>query len=443
MPIALSSLDSKALATRLRELAGDRRNVDVDFILHLDEFDRRRAYLEAGYGSLWAYCLEALHLCEGSAGRRIQAMKVLRRFPSLEAALRDGRLSLSTVALLGQVATPENVGDLLDRAAFKSRADVDHLVASLQPRLAPKDGIRMLPERQSESMRSPPSSPPSEHSASDAPTIALALAYADLPSPAVGVDATPSARVPVLELAAPPIPAHRPSRPELRPVSGSEWSLRVTVDDACKADLETLRDLLSHKIPDGDLAAVLHEAIRCAIDKHGKRRGTVAPSRKRSPKPEQALADPASTTAVTAATRPPQAAAPAEPVALDLFTPPPRSRPSAAVRRQAYARDGGSCSWIGEDGRRCGSTWQLEHDHVQSASLGGGADVDEIRILCRPHNLLHAEQVFGREFMERFRRNPGTNMASTVAAMMDRGFAPERRNAPAALVVCANGRPNG
>ena len=48
MPIALSSLDSTVLVARLRELAGDRRNVDVDFILHLDEFDRRRAYLEAG-----------------------------------------------------------------------------------------------------------------------------------------------------------------------------------------------------------------------------------------------------------------------------------------------------------------------------------------------------------------------------------------------------------
>ncbi len=163
MTIAISSLDSKALAARLRELAGDRRNVDVDFILHLDEFDRRRAYLEAGYGSLWAYCLEALHLCEGSAGRRIQAMKVLRRFPSLEGALRDGRLSISTIALLGQVATPDNVEDLLARAAFKSRADVDHLVASLQPRPAPKDGIRRLPGRQSESAVSPPPSRPPEH----------------------------------------------------------------------------------------------------------------------------------------------------------------------------------------------------------------------------------------------------------------------------------------
>jgi hypothetical protein len=69
--LAPSSLDSAALAGRLRDLAGDERNVPVDFLLHLDEFDRRRAYLEVGYGSLWEYCLRALHLREGAAGRRI------------------------------------------------------------------------------------------------------------------------------------------------------------------------------------------------------------------------------------------------------------------------------------------------------------------------------------------------------------------------------------
>ncbi len=422
MPISLAFLDSKVLAARLRELAGDRRNVDVDFILHLDEFDHRRAYLEAGYGSLWAYCLEVLHLCEGSAGRRIQAMKVLRRFPSLEGALRDGRLSLSTIALLGQVATPDNVEDLLARAAYKSRADVDHLVASLQPRPAPKDGIRKLPERQNESLVSAGSSPALEHSAFDTPATWLPPAATELPSPpaAVALDATPSASVPVLELAPPPPLAPRSSRPELRPVSGSEWSLRVTLDDACKADLETLRDLLSHKLPDGDLAAVLHEAIRCAIDKHGKRRGTVAPtSGKRSHRSVTAGASEAGQPAKaldSAPSLPP--AAPSEPVVPDLFTPAPRSRPTAEVRREVFARDGCACAWIGEDGRRCASTWQLELDHVQSAALGGGATVDELRALCRPHNLLHAEQVFGREFMERFRRNPGTDLAAAVAAMM-------------------------
>jgi hypothetical protein len=144
--LAPSSLDSADLACRLRDLAGDERNVQVDFLIHLDEFDRRRAYLEAGYGSLWDYCLRALHLREGAAGRRIAAMRVLRRFPRIEPALRDGRLCSSTLALLGHVLTEENADELVARAAYKTKAEVDHLVASIRPRAAPREGVRKLPD---------------------------------------------------------------------------------------------------------------------------------------------------------------------------------------------------------------------------------------------------------------------------------------------------------
>ncbi len=59
-----SSLDASSLARRLGELAGGERRVQVDFLLHLDEFDRRRAYLDLGFGSLWEYCREVLRLRE-------------------------------------------------------------------------------------------------------------------------------------------------------------------------------------------------------------------------------------------------------------------------------------------------------------------------------------------------------------------------------------------
>jgi hypothetical protein len=53
-----STLDSTHLARRLAELAGEERTVLVEFLLHLEEFDRRRAWAEAGYDSLWNYCPE-------------------------------------------------------------------------------------------------------------------------------------------------------------------------------------------------------------------------------------------------------------------------------------------------------------------------------------------------------------------------------------------------
>ena len=154
--LAPCSLDSTALARRLRDLAGDERQVQVDFLLHLDEYDRRQEYLAAGFGSLWDFCLRELHLREGAAGRRIAAMRALRRFPRLESPLRDGRLCLSTAPLLAQVLTEENLDDLVARAAFQTKAEVEHLVASIQPRTAPRDGLRKLPEARTASLAQPP-----------------------------------------------------------------------------------------------------------------------------------------------------------------------------------------------------------------------------------------------------------------------------------------------
>ncbi|WP_242347103.1 HNH endonuclease [Anaeromyxobacter terrae] len=364
--LAPASLDSNVLAVRLRELAGEERNVQADFLLHLDEFERRRAFVEAGHASLWAYCLKVLHLREGAAGRRIQAMRVLRRFPSLEAPLRDGRVCLSTVGLLGPVLTEENVDDLLARAAYRTRAEVEHLVASIHARTAPRAGIRKLPERE-----------PAKASA------ALPLTAQDTggerAEPPDGAAAAPVPDARSTSPATREVASDRPRRrPETMAVTESHWSLRVTVDRACKEDLETLRCLLSHKLPDGDLGAVLHEAIRCAIEKHGKRKGAVAPERK---------------------TKRPESTAAASPEATSTIP--------AIVRRAVWKRDGGRCAWVGPDGCLCNSRWKLELDHIRPAALGGPSTIDNLRLACRAHNLLHAERTFGREHMERFRRHAG------------------------------------
>ena len=141
----LSTLDARALSERLRALAGEERNVQAEFLLHLDALDRRRGYAELGYPSLWEYCLRALHLREGAAGRRIGAMRVLRRFPSLVDAVRDGRLCLSTLCVLGPVLTSDNVEEVTARVVFRTKAETDTIAASLKPRPAPADGIRRLP----------------------------------------------------------------------------------------------------------------------------------------------------------------------------------------------------------------------------------------------------------------------------------------------------------
>jgi hypothetical protein len=412
-PASPASLPSSALARRLSELCRAERNLQADFLLHLAEFDARHAYLEAGYGSLWTYCMEALHLRESAAGRRTRAMKVLREFPRLEPALRDGRLCLTTLGMLGPLLTEANLDDLVARAAFLSKADVEKLLVSLQPRTAPREGLRRLPGTAdaaavARAARHPhtAASGPGERETVQAGTDAMAL-HAPSADPLAGVTQ-------VLTPAAPP--PRSASRVELRPVAEDRYSLRVTVDEAFKRDLEELAALTSHTSR-GDLRAVLHEALRCAIAKHGKRRGAVEPERKRagvrkeprvggdsstslrsSPPAanEPASAVPRSPTARMAV---PRLASPPEPATIES-TPPrdPRAVP-IEVRRAVWKRDAGRCAWVSPDGRRCGSRYQLELDHIEPVALGGRSTIENIRLACKGHNIHAGIQTLGLETM--------------------------------------------
>ncbi|ABS24559.1 HNH endonuclease [Anaeromyxobacter sp. Fw109-5] len=140
------------------------------------------------------------------------------------------------------------------------------------------------------------------------------------------------------------------------------------------------------------------EAIRCAIEKHGKRKGAVLPQRQRK------------------ADRDPRPSA--EPAA-------PTSTIPAIVRREVWKRDGGRCAWVAPDGRRCNSRWQLELDHIQPQALGGPSTVENLRVACKSHNMLHAEQTYGREHMDRFRResvSERTGHAGTAPAAIQQGL---------------------
>jgi len=75
----------------------------------------------------------------------------------------------------------------------------------------------------------------------------------------------------------------------------------------------------------------------------------------------------------------------------------------AAVKRAVWRRDGGRCSFVGANGRRCGSRDFLEFDHVDPVARGGKATVERVRIRCRAHNDLEAERTFGASFMARKR----------------------------------------
>ncbi|HET9598048.1 MAG TPA: HNH endonuclease signature motif containing protein [Anaeromyxobacteraceae bacterium] len=270
------------------------------------------------------------------------------------------------MTVLASVLSDQNLEDVLARAAYRTKAEVEHVVATLQPREAPLEGVRRLSPRPASARveDQPPArhaEPPVQH------TAAAPVLFAERPT-----EANP-----------------KPARPSIQPVDAGTYSLRVTVDASLKAELDELTALLSHKVPRGELAEVLREAIRCAIEKHGNRKGARAPAQERRREganaPPQDAAGNAAPDGVFAESRAGG-----------------RQHVPAHVRREVWARDGGRCTWLGPDGQRCESRWKLELDHVRPVALGGTSDAANLRLLCRAHNRLHAERVFGADHIARF-----------------------------------------
>ena len=87
-----------------------------------------------------------------------------------------------------------------------------------------------------------------------------------------------------------------------------------------------------------------------------------------------------------------------------------------AVRREVAERDGIQCSWTDDTGRRCQSRAWLEYDHRRPFARGGASAPDNVRLLCRAHNHLAAEQAYGRAHMERVPPKPPQSLRNSRRA---------------------------
>ena len=79
---ALALPDNDLLA-RVDRLAANERDATVELVAHLAALELRPSlYAALGYGSLYAYCTQALRLSEDAACNRIDAARICRRLVS-------------------------------------------------------------------------------------------------------------------------------------------------------------------------------------------------------------------------------------------------------------------------------------------------------------------------------------------------------------------------
>ena len=96
----VEALSDAELVEGLYRVVGSGRRLLAELLAHLCVVEDRRLHLDAGYPSLFSYCMARLGLSEDEAYRRINVARLARKAPVVFNWIAEGRLSLSVAALL-------------------------------------------------------------------------------------------------------------------------------------------------------------------------------------------------------------------------------------------------------------------------------------------------------------------------------------------------------
>jgi hypothetical protein len=334
MTIELSNgagLSDKELLLEVRRLAGHERLATARLIAALGELDARRLYLGEGCSSLFTYCTQVLHLSEHAAYGRIEAARAARKWPAILERLADGSVHLTAISLVAPHLTAENHDEVLASVRYKSKREVEEIVAGLRPRLPVASSVRKLPVPTA--------------LVADLPTVPTA------PTFAVERTTGTAAVQPSLEKSKP--------RAEVKPLAPEEYKVQFTASRETYQKLREAQDLLRYRIPNGDVAEIFDQALTLLLAELRKIR-------------HAATARPRTTSGWASHAR----------------------RVPASVKREVWARDHGQCAFLGAAGR-CTERGFLEYHHVVPFADGGATSADNLELRCRAHNAYEAERWFG------------------------------------------------
>jgi hypothetical protein len=149
------------------------------------------------------------------------------------------------------------------------------------------------------------------------------------------------------------------SKEKIKQVSAEMVELKLTIPTELKEKLDQLRLQFSHVNPEMSYIALLEHLCDKALPK-------VKP---------QSTATPA----------------------LEVKVEPQGRHIPAVMKREVWERDGGCCSFTDANtGKRCGSKFQLQYDHIEPYALGGKTVLENLRILCAQHNRWRSEKTYAR-----------------------------------------------
>ena len=346
----LKSLNDKEVDERTISLARQERVITERLLWHMKEVEVRRIYLNhEGCGSLHAYAVKVLKMGDGSAGRRVNASRLLRDFPELGEQIVEGTTNLSKLSMMEVYVKAEEkrIGRKVAREFKKD------LIAKLENK----------PIYEAE----------------------LALAQA--------------------------MPEAKPVQETRRVRPNGNVDLTLSADPGLMALVEEVRALNAHNPDFASVTDVLRALCKEHLERHHpaykKPRKSKAAGRQKTGTDQQceigncegAAADHRSTIAVegadhvrTEATPHPDSAAELPRVLRER-----RGYQSVEIDRALWKRAGSRCEHVDANGVRCSRKFHLQKDHIIPWALGGSDDFENLQLLCRPHNLKKGTRVRERE----------------------------------------------
>jgi 5-methylcytosine-specific restriction endonuclease McrA len=410
-----AELSDAELLSATQGLIGRSNQLLAALLAHLGEVEARGIHRTRACSSLYTYCIYELRCSEDEAFRRVAAARLVRRFPALLDAVATGELHLTGLLMLGPHLTEENLSEVLLRAKHRTKKEIARLVRQLDPLPDVPARIETLGPAPSrfgsaaptwdEFVRSmckvrelgPGERPRDWIGNTSDGEAAAAPGFSSADKDAVSVNADASRQTPLAK----PVTLS-PQRYRVQFTAGEEYVKLV----------EEARALLSHAAPRATVDEIHVRAMRALLTEL-KRQKHAATTRKQ----ESGRGTPAAgesgggsrSTAQNGSARPSdsgceRSSSDSEPgPTLEVEAEQPRQRGRhvpAAVRRAVFERDGGRCTYADTSGRRCAETHLLEVHHLQPFARGGEHTEQNLTLRCRAHNVLAAEEDFGRELIE-------------------------------------------
>ncbi len=306
------------LEQRLSETVANERRTTVELLNLINVAMQRRLYLERGFSSMFDWLVRGFGYSESAAYRRISAARLLKMVPDAGARLESGQVSLSSLAHAQSVmrAQEKKFGT---KVSAEIQAQVVEQIGGKSRVETDRTLISMFPDV--------------------APVASAERAVA---------------------------------------VDESTTRLSVNLPLEVMKDLDRVKELLSHALPDGDYARAIARIAREFLERNDPLRKPISEAKKwksTSPTKNMKSASAAKNLKSTSAAK---------------------KTCVTSVRRQTIQKAGGRCTYKdAKTGRVCGTRYQAQVDHIVPRALGGGNEPENLRCLCGKHNRLMAEKILG------------------------------------------------